>query len=238
MNINQTKNISYKVLGLVSLFISNYSIPIFLESAKKIKLQELAVKTMIELKNMIYVLSKVPQKTLLLDVQEAREIIKAYPKSVFTPTVKPIIEPLFHMIKFESRKIEASLYEINENSESLEYSPIQGIGDITNFPFTNNERYCSTRELSLSINCKINSEEITKRINAFDCNDQFLEYMHPKTPTHFPRQSHYSISDIKKIMYNGNESTPDITEKPTLITEQAIRQDNKAICSCDYCILY
>ena len=233
LTLNHTKCISYKILGTVALFINVTNVPSFLLTFGKINLKELKEKTANSLREMIINQSKVHQRVLTSNLQEAKEILKSNSSAKSTIIAsKPIIDLLVISARPECRKIETKLYEIYENSESLEYSPTQEISELhrNHFP----RRNTITRRTA-SLDKPL--EEITRKQQLkeyMECNplNQFLD-----TPPHSPRQSSYSIIEIKNMFNLCKESTEDVSEKPTISTEQAHILENKTICSCIACVI-
>lgn len=131
--LNSTFLTSYKITGLVSLFFSVKNPIVFLELYKKLNFSQLAQKSLTDIKNFILVSSKIPYKTLHLNIQEAKETINS--NSSYKKEIKPVIKPFILIEIIHPRavkKIDMDLYEIGEHSESLEYSPTQDINSRRN----------------------------------------------------------------------------------------------------------
>ena len=126
--LNSLNFTSYKVAGLVSLFLSIKNPVVFLELYKKLNFAHLAQKSLSDIKNFIMVSSKIPYRTLQLNIQEAKETLNS--RLVYQRETKPFIKPFIQIELIYPRsvkKIDMDLYEIGENSESLEYSPTQEV---------------------------------------------------------------------------------------------------------------
>ena len=231
LTLNHTKCISFKILGTVELFMNVTNVPNFILTFWKINLQELKEKTANRLREMIIHQSKVPPRPLLKNLEEARDILKSNSssKSMFIAS-KPTIDLLVITAKPECRKIETKLYEINEKSESLEYSPTQEISEMhrNHFP----RRNIITKRTD-TLNKSL--EEVTRKQQITECNPFSLIL---DTPPHSPKQCNYSIIEIKNMIYLGKESTQDVSEKPTIFTEQTNILQNKPICACIACVIF
>lgn len=131
--LNSINFTSYKITGLVSLFFSIKNPVVFMELYKKLNFTHLAQKSLSDIKNFILVSSKIPYRTLQLNIQEAKETLNS--RSTFKREIKSFIKPFIQIeIIFPKsvKKIDMDLYEIGENSESLEYSPTQEISSRKN----------------------------------------------------------------------------------------------------------
>jgi hypothetical protein len=131
--INSSNLTTYKVIGLISLYLSIKNPIIFIELFKKTNFSELAVKTLHQVQNFLYVSSKLPYKTLQLNIIEAKELLRSRKifKSKLAACVKPIVSIESAQVK-NMKRILTDLYEIRENSESMEYSPTQEISSRRN----------------------------------------------------------------------------------------------------------
>ena len=238
ITLNHTKCVSYKVLGLAALFLSLKDPTGFVDIYKNSIIQEIANKTMIDIKNLILIQSRVPYKTILLDLHEAKELLRAnVTKSHYSAFTKPVVQMIVYTYKLKSRKIDASLYDINENSESLEYSPTQELSE-TSKTSKKNERLLRFHSIDRVESKSITSEELTHKKSFFFKTDLINSFRPANTPIHSPKQSTYSISEIKKFMFSIKDSQKECTERQILFHEQVKPIASKTICSCVTCSIF
>lgn len=226
LTLNHTKCISYKVLGVVAMFLNITNVPVFLQTFRKINMQTLALTTMACIKEMILGQSRVPQKALNLDMEEAREILRISNSSTFKPFAKPFLDILIVCMKPEYRKIEADLYDIIESSESLEHSPTQEISEIQKF---------SKKDLTIEIDKR--AQEVTRKQTISECLEiKLVDFL--DTPLSSPKQSNFSIIEIQNLVNLNGPNSDNISEKPTILTEPTISLEYKNICSCISCQIF
>ncbi|OMJ70425.1 hypothetical protein SteCoe_31611 [Stentor coeruleus] len=233
--LNCTSMISYKILGLASLYLTLKNPIIFLESFKKAKFHDLGLKLANDLKDFILVMSKIPSKTLYMDIEEAKEILRpCQKKRKYWVFIKPAIEISMFQVK-NSTKINGSLYEIGENSESMEYSPTQNVNEFVRYSINNYEKV-SNKTPSFVVSEHQITEEPTQKKTILELNESINSYKLLPTPINSPKQSSFTIDEIKQ-MVNFGVSNHQVCDKNSLISETK-NFDGKEIFSCSYCLIY
>lgn len=235
LSLNSTSMISYKILGLVSLYLTLKNPIIFLESFKKAKLRDLGLKLASDLKDFILVMSKIPTKTLHMDIEEAKEILRpCQKKKKYWVLMKPVVEISLFQVK-NSSKINASLYEIGENSESMEYSPTQDVNEFARYSISNCEK--GTKKVpSFVVSEHQITEEPTQKKSMLELNESINSYKLLSTPINSPKQSSFTIGEIKQ-MVNFGVSNQETCDKNS-VTSEGKSFDGKEICACSYCLIY
>ena len=235
--LNHTSLVSYKILGLASLFLSLKNPVIFLEAFKKAKLREIAIKTIHDLKNLIYLLSKIPYRTLQFDIDEARDLLKqTKPKQIHRALVKPLIDIGLFNMKNE-RKLDTQLYDIHENSESLEYSPTQEVSELSKFATGMLEKSTKRKNVSALQSDNPSSEEPTKKRTIMEFNEVLSSRKFLATPVNSPKQSNFSINEIKEKM--RFEDFQGAAKEKSAISECCMRiSDANKVCACTSCLIY
>jgi hypothetical protein len=131
--LNSSKQTSYKLLGLVSLYLSLKNPVVFIELFKKTNFSELSLKTLNSIQNFLFITSKLPYKTLQLNILEAKDLLRTTKILKFhhSAYIKPVL-PSECIQSRQLKKLQTDLYEIRENSESMEYSPTQELSSKIN----------------------------------------------------------------------------------------------------------
>lgn len=221
MPLNYTKNISYKVLSLIEIFLNLKDIPQFIEAYKKAKLQDLSLQMMKDIKKMILAQSKLPYKTLLLDIEEAKELLKS---NIIRKSYSVIIKPIVNIL-CKVEVIKTVLYDINEKSERQECSPTQEVSEVLK---NKCESAARIRKLSILSSEDGTSEDLTCTKPFFGYSEVFGNGRYLATPINSPKQSSYSITEIKKIMFSKSSNEEDIN---------LIKIDPKSSGVCTFCLI-
>ncbi|OMJ67523.1 hypothetical protein SteCoe_35285 [Stentor coeruleus] len=231
--LNCTHMISYKILGLISLYLSLKNPKIFIETFNKFNLQEIAITSTNNIKEFILLSSKIPVKTLQMDIEEAKDILKNHHKKKFLVLLKPIMNIYFFQEK-KFRNIDVSLYEIGENSESLEYSPTHDMNEFS--MYTGDYLKGPNKVPSFIVTEHQITEDYTQKKSQLELNESTNSYKVLPTPLNSPKQSSFTIVEIKQKMQYGG-SNQETCDKNSVVTEGK-SFDGREICACSFCVVY